>query len=349
MPQQLADRKQTHHALSFFWQRFDGAGWTLLCCSCWRKCPPSIVSCLQTRWRISSQVREMSRTVNAAQMKLVEGEEGDKLELSSLMEVAFITLTLCLSKTYFGNCCSVFTCKFRFWRNNYSVELYNQKSPPFGGFFIFSYRSFWHRKMIYNSPFGDPTCIVLPCYVCNTVVLYTVWRLSLVLSSAWDFSCSDPKANVRPHWQHLSGSPQDALWSLRWGKQLSSICAELKSQVVVLDLEVLAEISSSKTGRPIEAASSPPTTSSTSPHFKQFMLSLLKLFSADRSLLEAKGSFIIRQLCVLLSSEDIYRSISELLVLEDNLKFARLMVETLSTILLTSSELFELRTKLKVA
>ena len=78
------------------------------------------------------------------------------------------------------------------------------------------------------------------------------------------------------------------------------------------------------------------------------MLSLLKLFSADRSLLEAKGSFIIRQLCVLLSSEDIYRSISELLVLEDNLKFARLMVETLSTILLTSSELFELRTKLKV-
>ena len=119
----------------------------------------------------------------------------------------------------------------------------------------------------------------------------------------------------------------------------------------MLDLEVLAEISSSKTGRPLEPSSPLPTSSSntsTSPHFKQFMLSLLKLFSADRSLLEAKGSFIIRQLCVLLSSEDIYRSISELLVLEDNLKFARLMVETLSTILLTSSELFELRTKLKV-
>ena len=127
-------------------------------------------------------------------------------------------------------------------------------------------------------------------------------------------------------------------------------------QVVVLDLEVLAEISSSKTCRPIEGSNNAPmhtsnmgtSNTSTSPHFKQFMLSLLKLFSADRSLLEAKGSFIIRQLCVLLSSEDIYRSISELLVLEDNLKFARLMVETLSTILLTSSELFELRTKLKV-
>ena len=123
-------------------------------------------------------------------------------------------------------------------------------------------------------------------------------------------------------------------------------------QVVVLDLEVLAEISSSKTCRPIEGSNNvpmPPSNTSTSQHFRQFMLSLLKLFSADRSLLEAKGSFIIRQLCVLLSSEDIYRSISELLVLEDNLKFARLMVETLSTILLTSSELFELRTKLKVA
>ena len=32
----------------------------------------------------------MSRTVNAAQMKLVEGEEGDKLELASLMEVNFV-------------------------------------------------------------------------------------------------------------------------------------------------------------------------------------------------------------------------------------------------------------------
>merc|ERR1711915_651701 len=111
---------------------------------------------------------------------------------------------------------------------------------------------------------------------------------------------------------------------------------------VILDLQVLAEISSSKIGR--NSSTDP---AGTSPHFKQFILSLLKLFSADRNLLEAKGSFIIRQLCVLLSSEDIYRSISELLVLEDNLKFARLMVETLSTILLTSSELFELRTKLK--
>jgi len=101
-------------------------------------------------------------------------------------------------------------------------------------------------------------------------------------------------------------------------------------EVVILDLDVLAKISSHH-----------------GDHFKQFILSLLKLFSADRSLLETKGSFIIRQLCVLLKAEEIYKSLSELLVLEENLKFSRLMVETLSTILLTSSELFDLRTNLK--
>ena len=48
-----------------------------------------------------------------------------------------------------------------------------------------------------------------------------------------------------------------------------------------------------------------------------------------------------------MSAEDIYRSFSELLSQETDLKFARLMVETLSTILLTTSELFELRTRLR--
>jgi len=74
---------------------------------------------------------------------------------------------------------------------------------------------------------------------------------------------------------------------------------------------------------------------------------LLKLFRADRNLLDTKGSFIIRQLCMLLSAEDIYRSLAELLLQESNLKFARLMVETLNTILLTTSELFELRSRLR--
>ena len=54
-----------------------------------------------------------------------------------------------------------------------------------------------------------------------------------------------------------------------------------------------------------------------------------------------------RQLCVLLSAEDIYRTFAEILIEEKNCRFASVMVETLSTLLLTSSELFPLRRKLK--
>ena len=45
----------------------------------------------------------MSRTVNAAQMKLVEGEEGDKLELASLMEVTifFTNITIVMVVKFF--------------------------------------------------------------------------------------------------------------------------------------------------------------------------------------------------------------------------------------------------------
>jgi vacuole morphology and inheritance protein 14 len=48
-----------------------------------------------------------------------------------------------------------------------------------------------------------------------------------------------------------------------------------------------------------------------------------------------------------MNCEDVYCCLSEILLQESNLKFARLMVETLNTILLTSSELFTLRNRLK--
>ncbi|XP_071443613.1 protein VAC14 homolog [Hetaerina americana] len=83
------------------------------------------------------------------------------------------------------------------------------------------------------------------------------------------------------------------------------------------------------------------------PYFSKFIIGLLRLFSSDRSLLEDRGSFIIRQLCSLLNSEAIYRALSEVLLSEDDLAFASLMVENLNCILLTSSELFTLRMKLK--
>lgn len=50
---------------------------------------------------------------------------------------------------------------------------------------------------------------------------------------------------------------------------------------------------------------------------------------------------------MLLNAEDIYRTLAQILLQETNLKFASLMVEQLNMILLTSSELYELRTELK--
>ena len=48
-----------------------------------------------------------------------------------------------------------------------------------------------------------------------------------------------------------------------------------------------------------------------------------------------------------MSAEDIYRTLAEILIEEENCRFAAVMVETLSTLLLTSSEVFPLRRKLK--
>lgn len=47
------------------------------------------------------------------------------------------------------------------------------------------------------------------------------------------------------------------------------------------------------------------------------MMNLLALFSTDRKLLENRGSFIIRQLCLNLHTERIYRTFAEILEKED--------------------------------
>lgn len=143
--------------------------------------------------------------------------------------------------------------------------------------------------------------------------------------------------------------------------RLLQTLSDPSDEVVLLDLEVLAEISSSsaaggsggiaKRAVPSSAAAvvvpAGDAVQAPNGYFGKFMLSLLDLFQADPQLLEERGSFIIRQLCVLLNAEDIYRSLSEILLGRDNLRFAAHMVQTLNTILLTSTELFELRNQLK--
>ena len=71
--------------------------------------------------------------------------------------------------------------------------------------------------------------------------------------------------------------------------------------MVKSDLQLIAQISSS----------------SDESYFKAFMVNLLDLFSTDRGLLEARGSLIIRQLCLNLNTERIYRTFAEILEKEE--------------------------------
>uniref|UniRef100_A0A8B9UZ79 Protein VAC14 homolog n=1 Tax=Anas zonorhyncha TaxID=75864 RepID=A0A8B9UZ79_9AVES len=149
-------------------------------------------------------------------------------------------------------------------------------------------------------------------------------------------------------------------------------------EVILKDLEVLAEIASSPAGQteghgPSETADPrpgqvelhipgrnsqlsasgakglecSPSTPTMNSYFYKFMINLLKRFSSERKLLETRGAFIIRQLCLLLNAENIFHSMADILLREEDLKFASTMVHTLNTILLTSSELFQLRNQLK--
>lgn len=144
-------------------------------------------------------------------------------------------------------------------------------------------------------------------------------------------------------------------------------------EVILKDLEVLAEIASSpagqtdqtgpcdstdnklelkvpesaKPGQQPKVVDSSPSTPSMNSYFYKFMINLLKRFSLERKLLENRGAFIIRQLCLLLHAENIFHSMADILLKEEDLKFASTMVQTLNTILLTSAELFQLRNQLK--
>ncbi|XP_042227143.1 protein VAC14 homolog isoform X2 [Homarus americanus] len=120
-------------------------------------------------------------------------------------------------------------------------------------------------------------------------------------------------------------------------------------EVVLLVIQVLAQIASTTNQHPAAAIQvvDGEERNNVDEYFTRFLQNLLHLFATERNLLEDRGPFIIRQLCVMLSAEDIYQTLAELLQKEENLTFASEMVQTLSSILLTSKELFSLRIQLK--
>ena len=130
-------------------------------------------------------------------------------------------------------------------------------------------------------------------------------------------------------------------------------------EVVLICLEVLAEVSSSRAGlthsEGINYENNVPNSVSLfvrtniriNMYFAQFLVNLMEEFRTQSRLLDDRGSYIIRQLCILLSAEDIYRTLALILMEESDVQFARKIVKKLNMILLTSSELFTLRGELK--
>lgn len=117
--------------------------------------------------------------------------------------------------------------------------------------------------------------------------------------------------------------------------------------VVTKDLQLLSQISRN----------------SEDSYFTSFMVNLLQLFSTDRHLLEVRGNLIIRQLCLNLSPERIYRTLADCLEKEEvgvlflvndpcsrcsqDIEFASIMVQNLNNNLITAPELSELRKRLR--
>lgn len=112
---------------------------------------------------------------------------------------------------------------------------------------------------------------------------------------------------------------------------LLKILSDPAEAVVTKDLQLLSQISRN----------------SEDSYFTNFMISLLQLFSTDRRLLETRGNLIIRQLCVSLSAERIYRTLADCIEKEEDVEFASIMVQNLNNNLITAPELSELRKRLR--
>lgn len=101
--------------------------------------------------------------------------------------------------------------------------------------------------------------------------------------------------------------------------------------VVTKDLQLLSQISRN----------------SEDDYFANFMVNLLQLFSTDRKLLETRGNLIIRQLCISLSPERIYRTLADCIEKEEDVEFASIMVQNLNNNLITAPQLGEVRKRLR--
>ncbi|KNC74781.1 hypothetical protein SARC_12680, partial [Sphaeroforma arctica JP610] len=90
-----------------------------------------------------------------------------------------------------------------------------------------------------------------------------------------------------------------------------------------------------------------PSNDEMSTDFAGFLDRILSLFNDNRKLLAQRGSLIVCQLCNMLSPLRIFYTMADILLNYEDLEFAEHMVFVLNSILLTSVECRELRTRLK--
>jgi len=151
--------------------------------------------------------------------------------------------------------------------------------------------------------------------------------LSHHLASQWV-----PTLLAALQWVHMllaKSAPRVMQLSPQLWPALSKCLSNPSDHVVRLDIEALARMSPDNE------------------HFEPFCANLLQLLRHERPLLERRGAFIVRQLCLSLEPRNVFVTLARGLTSEEDLDFATKMVETLNLILLTYQEAIELRDILK--
>ena len=138
-------------------------------------------------------------------------------------------------------------------------------------------------------------------------------------------------------------------------QKLLRTLSDASDAVVLLTLQVLSRISLAQQPELTFQGGGDDYRSHEEAQFRKVLDAILDLFMDDRELLETRGPLIIRKLCVLLNAKSVYMRMADIMadyeMTDDDqpadmetLQFVSTMVQTLNLILLTASELQDLRT-----
>ncbi|KAH3669170.1 hypothetical protein WICMUC_005009 [Wickerhamomyces mucosus] len=107
--------------------------------------------------------------------------------------------------------------------------------------------------------------------------------------------------------------------------------SDSSEEVIYGDLQLISEISDD----------------SDEENFTSFIVNLLELFKNDQKLLEKRGNFILRRLCLSLDPARVYQTLAKVLKKETNNVFVGIIIQILNNNLITAPELSNLRKRLR--